>query len=187
VSSFGVVVDACVLYPAALRDTLLRAAAADLYRLHWSDEILEEARRNLVENEAMPADRADRLVAAMVRAFPEARVVGFEALIPAMTNQAKDRHVLAAAVAAGAQVIVTSNLRHFPGRALAPFSVEAQSPDEFLASLADLAPRTMVRILREQAAALKNPPLTVEDVLDDVGLQAPRFAELMRHLLVTTP
>jgi NADPH:quinone reductase-like Zn-dependent oxidoreductase len=96
-------------------------------------------------------------------------------------------HALQLAQAAGAQVIVTSNLRHFPARALASFNVEAQSPDEFLTTLAGLAPRAMVRILREQAAALKNPPLTVDEVLDDIGLQAPGFADLMRRLLGIVP
>lgn len=185
--SCGAVTDACVLYPAALRDTLLRAAAADLYRLHWSGESLEEARRNLVDNHAMTAARAERLIAAMVRAFPDASVEDYQRLVPAMTNHAKDRHVLAAAVAAGAEVIVTSNLRHFPTLALAPYNVEAQSPDEFLMNLADLSPSTMVRIIREQAAALKNPALSANEVLDDIGLQAPSFVALMRRLLAVVP
>jgi predicted nucleic acid-binding protein len=182
-SPLGVVLDACVLYPAALRDTLLRAALAGLYRLHWSDQILDEVRRNLVENDEMSAEQAERLIAKMREAFPEATVVGYERLVQAMATDEKDRHVAAAAVAAGAQVIVTSNLKDFPRAALEPFGLVAQSPDELLVNLVDLAPRAMVDILRAQAARLRNPPMSVEEVLEDVGLQAPEFAELMLHLL----
>jgi hypothetical protein len=48
VSPFEVVLDACVLFPASIRDTLLRAADAGLYRVYWSELILEEVRRNLI-------------------------------------------------------------------------------------------------------------------------------------------
>jgi predicted nucleic acid-binding protein len=183
VPSGAALLDACVLYPAALRDTLLRAAAADLFWLHWSDEILEEMRRNLVENEAVSGERADQLVAAMTRAFPGARITSYKRLISRMSNHEKDRHVLAAAVAARARVIVTSNVRHFPPEALTPYGIEAQSPDEFLLALLEAAGPTMLRLLREQAAALRNPPMTVEEVLADISLQAPRFARAMRRTL----
>lgn len=182
-SSFIVVPDACVLYPAALRDTLLRAALADLYRLAWTEEILEEARRNLVENDEMTEEKARRLLAAMRRAFPDSGVTGYERLIPSMTNHEKDRQVAAAAVAAGARLIVTSNLKHFPREVLQPFEIEAQSPDHFLLNLVDLAPRAMVEILRNQAAQLRDPPMSVEEVLEDIALQAPDFAALMQHLV----
>ncbi len=97
-SSFVVVLDACVLIPATLRDTLLRAVEKDMYRLHWSDEILDEVRRNLVKREMTSPEDAQDLIEQMDRFFAEANVRGFEVLIPAMTNDKKDRHVLAAAV-----------------------------------------------------------------------------------------
>src|SRR6476661_2512101 len=120
--------DACVLFPASLRDTLLRAAAAELYQARWSAEILEEVRRNLVEK-GRSEEQAQRLVDVIAKAFPEAMVTQYNHLIDQMPNHPKDRHVLAAAVVAGAEVIVTSNLRDFPQAALAPLNVEAQSPD----------------------------------------------------------
>jgi hypothetical protein len=112
------VLDACVLFPAALRDTLLRAAEAELYAIRWSEQILEEVRRNLVATSRVDARRAARLVGAMRRSFPEAAVTDFETLVDRMANHADDRHVLAAAVVAGVTIIVTHNLRHFPRRAL---------------------------------------------------------------------
>jgi hypothetical protein len=86
------------------------------------------------------------------REFPEAEVTGYEHLIAAMRNHEKDRHVAAAAVKAGAQVITTSNLKDF---AELPEGIEAQSPDVFLCNLFDLDPETFVELLREQAADLE--------------------------------
>jgi hypothetical protein len=70
---FIVVVDANVLYPLTLRDTVLHAAAAGFYQLRWSADILEEMERNLVLKGGIPAEKAARLRATMERAFPEAR------------------------------------------------------------------------------------------------------------------
>jgi hypothetical protein len=126
---FIVVVDANVLFPLTLRDTVLRAAAADFYQLRWSKEILDEMERNLVSTGTMPADKAARLRGQMEKFFPEAMVTGYEPLIAAMQNDAKDRHVVAATVKAGAQVVTTANLKDFTPL---PDGIEAQSPDEFL-------------------------------------------------------
>src|SRR5258705_11016599 len=110
---FKVVLDANALYPFTLRDTLLRSAAQGFFQAYWSETILEEATRNLVDDGVMTADQAARLRVAMTRAFPEAMVTGHEQLIGAMKNDEKDRHVAAAAVKAGAQVIVTANVSDF--------------------------------------------------------------------------
>jgi hypothetical protein len=104
---FIVVVDANVLYPLTLRDTVLRAAAAGFYQLRWSKDILDEMERNLVAKGKIPPDKAARLRATMEKFFPEADVRGYQALVEAMPNHPKDRHVTAVAVKAGAQVIVT--------------------------------------------------------------------------------
>jgi hypothetical protein len=178
------VVDACVLFTAALRDTLLRAASTRLYQPRWSELILDEVRRNLVEQERMRADQAERLLGALRRAFPYAVVSGFEALIERMPNQEKDRHVVAAAVEAGAQAIVTYNVRDFPKPLLAALGIDVQTPDEFLAELFLRAPDTMVEVVRKQAADLRAPPMTPEQVLVTIGLHAPRFAALVREELL---
>jgi predicted nucleic acid-binding protein len=179
-SSFGVVLDACVLIPATLRDTLLRAAEKGMYRLHWSDEILDEVRRNLIKRAmTSPADAQD-LIDQMASFFAEANVRGFEVLIPAMTNDQKDRHVLAAAVMSRSQVIVTSNIKDFQKKALDPFGIEAQTPDEFLTHLFYLDSTVITEILSEQANDLDNPPMSVPDVLDVLSLVAPGFVKLMQ-------
>ncbi|MGH7284916.1 MAG: PIN domain-containing protein [Polyangiaceae bacterium] len=143
---FIVVLDANVLFPFTLRDTLLRAAAAGFYQVRWSARILDEATRNLVITGTMPEDRASRLRAILEREFPEAEITGYEHLVDAMPNHPKDRHVVAAAVKGGAQVITTANLKDF---ITLPDGVEAQSPDEFLGNLFDLDAEGFVALLRD--------------------------------------
>jgi predicted nucleic acid-binding protein len=177
---FIVVLDANVLFPFTLRDTLLRAAAADFYQMRWTSQILDEMTRNLVRTGTMPEDRANRLRAIMEREFPEAEVTGVEHLIDAMPNDPKDRHVVAAAVKAGAQVIATANLKDF---ATLPDGVEAQSPDEFLCNLFDLDPNGFEELLRDQAADLVKRPMTFEELLDRLAKMVPEFAAIVRDHL----
>jgi predicted nucleic acid-binding protein len=159
---FKVVLDANVLYPFSLRDTFLRAAAAGFFQIYWSEQILDEVLRNLVGKLQVTGEQAARLRRQMATAFPEAMVTGHEPLIAAMENDEKDRHVAAAAIKAGAQVIVTSNLRDFR---MLPDGIEAQSPDDCLCNLLDLDPPTMIALVREQAAALKRPPRSFDELL----------------------
>ena len=137
--AFPAFLDACVLYPFYLCDTLLRLAEGGGYRPLWSGAVIDEVSRALVRDGANPESVARR-AAAMRETFPDAEVTGYESLIPAMTNHEKDRHVLAAAVRADAAVIVTLNLRDFPHESLEPYELEARHPDEFLLDQLDLYP-----------------------------------------------
>lgn len=175
---FKVVLDANVLYPFTLRDTLLRAAGADLFQVYWSQQILHEATRNLVVNDVMTEDKAQRLAAAMTSAFPEAEVTDYESLIASMKNDEKDRHVAAAAVKVGAQVIVTENVRDF--RDL-PNGLEAQTADDFLCNLFELNPELVVSLLGEQAGALRAPPSTFEQLIERLRHIAPNFAKAVQQ------
>jgi predicted nucleic acid-binding protein len=111
--AFSALLDTCVLYPAYLRDSLLRLASAGLYRPLWSSGILEELRRNLLEA-GLPDQAVERLFANMATAFEDAEITGYEDLIAEMTCHEKDRHVLAAAVRGNAGALVTFNLSDFP-------------------------------------------------------------------------
>jgi hypothetical protein len=104
-------------------------------------------------------------------------VTGHEPLVAAMKNDEKDKHVVAAAVKAGAQVIVTSNLKHF--REL-PEGIEAQSPDDFLCNVFDLDPDGMVELVRNQAAALKKPKRSYEELLHGLSKFVPEFVTALR-------
>jgi predicted nucleic acid-binding protein len=127
---FNALLDACVLYPVYVRDTLLSIAESGLYRVLWSEEILDETRRNILDDNPHLRDTAqlDKTFAAMRRAFPDAIVTGHEAIIDQMTNHPKDRHVLAAAVVGGAQVLVTNNIRDFADISVAPYHLDVQTP-----------------------------------------------------------
>ena len=177
--SLSVVLDACVLYRAALRDTLLRAAEKGLCRAYWSSEILHETTRNLIADGRVSKNQATHLISMMTAAFPEALVDGYEPLVDKMTNDPKDRHVVAAAIHCGAHVIVTSNLDDFPDDALSPHGVEALSPDKFLCGLFHRDSDTMLLILEEQGADL-SPPRTVGQVLDVLQSTVPKFVEMVR-------
>ena len=173
---FRVVLDANVLFSFTLRDTLLRAAEQGLFQPHWSREILAEARRNLVATRHVSDEQAAGLFDAMADAFPSAMVSGYEPLIAGMMNDPKDRHVVAAAVKSGAQVIVTNNLRDF---CELPDGIEAQSADVFLCNVFDLAPELMLGLLAEQAAALKKPARTLDDLLRGLAKTTPEFVALV--------
>ncbi|MCF8504178.1 MAG: PIN domain-containing protein [Caulobacter sp.] len=170
------VLDADVLYPMMLHDTLLRAAAAGCFRMHWSEQILDEVTRNLVETYGMEPAKAAALRQAMATAFPDADVQGWEPLEAQMANDPKDRHVAAAAVVAEATVIVTSNLRHF--QAL-PEGVVALSPDQFLQRLAEEEPERLRAALEAQVRAYRRPPVTLVELLERLAIVAPTFAAKM--------
>ncbi len=152
---YSAVLDTCVLYPAYLRDTLLRLADTDLFLPLWSHEILDELRDNLTPLTGEHA--ADRIIAQMGIAFPGARITGHGPLVDTMTNDPKDRHVLAAAVHAVAGAIVTFNLSDFPAHATDPFEIDVIHPDAFLLDLLDLAPRTSLEALHRQVAGYRSP------------------------------
>jgi len=173
-----VVLDACVIFPMPLCDTLLRAAEAEFYRPYFSQEILDEVTRNLVKQEKITEAKAARYQSHIKSAFPEAMVELSDQLVNLMTNHPKDRHVVAAAVKAKAEVIVTFNLKDFPQNSLEPFGVEAQHPDDFLLELCEnCTASSLLQIIKEQAEALKRPPHTVKDILRKLSNQVPLFVE----------
>lgn len=179
-ADFPVVLDACVLIPASLRDTLLRLAEEPrLYAPRWSDEIIAETVRNLESRIGLSSQKTAYLVDQLRKHFGDAWVTGYEPLIDLMTNHPKDRHVLAAAVKCGASVIVTYNKRDFPVTATEPWEVEVQGPSTFLRFQYDLIvvdklraqARNLGRTLSQQLAVLRIAvPSFVDSVCQDLGI-----------------
>lgn len=162
--------DTSVLFPALLRDTLLRVAASGLYRPIWSPHILRELRGRLLSSYPHPPPDVDRLLTHMRDTFPDSVVQGYERLIPTINlPDPKDQHVVAAAFHGRAEVIVTSNLRHFPEGVLTPLGLEAQSPDAFLMERLDEDEELVIGALEEQVGAYRRPPTTVPALLDTLG------------------
>jgi predicted nucleic acid-binding protein len=181
--SFAVVLDTCVLYPAHLRDTLLRLAERSLYRPLWSADIVEELHRNLLKA-GLDETAVSRLGLEMQRAFHDAEVEGYLTLVDSMTCDEKDRHVLAAAVRANAGAIVTFNVTDFPPASVDPVGVDIIHPADFLLDLLCLAPSVVLSELTNQAAANRRAPKTIVALLDVLGRAGvASFAdEVRRHI-----
>jgi len=180
--AFPAFLDACVLFSSTLTDTLLRIAEGEAFRPQWSAGVLAEHRLVLEREAGLPLERADRRIAHMQAAFPTAEVTGYEALIDAMTCDPKDRHVLAAAVAGGSEVLVTFNINDFPAASVAPHDIGVVSPDSFLLDQLDLHPATVGRALVTQLVEAKRPPLTMGQLLGRLaGAGVPAFAEEARR------
>ncbi len=156
------VYDANILYPAPLRDLFIRLAQAGLVRARWTETIHDEWIRNVLKNNpSLSAERLARTRSLMNEAVRDCLVTGYEELIASLSlPDPDDRHVLAAAIRAGADVIVTYNLTDFPADTLARFDIEAQHPDDFLVCLLDHGSR---RGLRRRQTAAGEPPQPAQD------------------------
>lgn len=162
--------DANVLYPAPLRDYLLHLASIGVYEPVWTIAIQDEWIRNLlkarpdIDKAALEATRRS-----MDKAFPGSNTTEYESLIESLSlPDPDDRHVLAAAIKAKAQVIVTANLKDFPADALIPHAVRAEHPDAFVSECIDRDRLKAIKALENQVKALKKPPLPVETVLKNL-------------------
>lgn len=158
-----------------LRDLLLRAAEADLYYVHWSQEILDGAIQNLVADQRITSKQALVLEEQMKIAFPEAMIEVTDRLIPCMDNHPGDRHVLATGLIAKAHIIVTDNLKHFPKESLSQFRIEAQSADQFLTYLYDSYPDRISETIEDMVESLKKPPLSKQELLELFKKSVPTF------------
>jgi predicted nucleic acid-binding protein len=168
--TFTVVYDANVLYPNTLRDLLIRIAQSGTVQAKWTSEILDEMVRSLGRNRPdIPSSRLDRLRDLMNAAVRDCLVSGYEPLIEGLKlPDPGDRHVLAAAIKSGAQVIVTRNLKDFPASDLQPWDIEAKSPDAFVLDQVGINGRAVAASVRQIADSRTNPPESVEDVLSQL-------------------
>ena len=176
------ILDACVLYPAPIRDLLMQLAKQGAFQARWSDDIHEEWIRSVLEDRGdLTAAQIARTRALMERHLPDARVTGYAELLPTLTlPDPDDRHVLAAAIIGGATAIVTFNLKDFPDRLTALHDCKAVHPDEFLLDIGVGAPEQMIQAVRAILQRLRNPRVDFDGyvkVLRRVGL--PRIADAM--------
>lgn len=162
---FTAILDACVLADVFKRNLLLHLAEAELFRPRWSPEILDETERAILKITKGEADGTKQR-AAIERAFRDACVTGYDALIPAVTlPDADDRHVLAAAIHTNAQVLVTDNLKDFPPDELGKFGVELKSSDEFISDTITLHEQTAFGALKTMRVGYQNPALSTGKII----------------------
>lgn len=170
---FSVILDACVLYPAVVRDATMRLALTDLFKARWTDDIHNEWITALLREtnddgtQRYKEEVLYRTRDLMDKGVRDAKVTGYEYLIPSIElPDSDDRHVVAAAIHAKADAIVTYNLKDFPQEYLVEnFDIEIIHPDDFFRSQLDLNTGLAVKAFQNQFASLKKPPLTPEEFL----------------------
>lgn len=174
-ADFPVLLDACVLANAGVCDLYLRLAESPrLFVPRWSEVILEEVRKTQTTKFKKPysTELAAYWNEQIKLAFPEASISGFDQLIPQMTNDEKDRHVLAAAIKGNVSLIITFNLKHFPAASLQSWNIEAVHPEDYLSTLYCINPAVVVAKLNSIAKTHKE---ELQDVLFHLGKSVPRF------------
>lgn len=163
------VLDANVLYPAPLRDFLLQLAFDGLFHPKWSIEIQNEWTRNVLLNRPdISPEKLVRTTLLMNRAFPNANVSGYESIVPTVTNHPKDAHVLAAAIHAKANVIVTFNLRDFIIAESDGLFVPAIHPDDFTVQLLAENPVDFRNAIKDLHLRLNRPKPSMDDYMDTI-------------------
>lgn len=182
---YAAVLDANVLHPIVTTEVLLRLADRGLFRPVWSREILEETRKSL-ERRGLSAAKIQQRLDVMESHFPDAMADDIARFIPAVPEavEADDRHVVAAALAGKADAIVTNNLDDFPWDAVRSLSIDVQSLDAFLLNQWTLDPEAVREVFSELEMDLREPPMSIEGLLEALEQHAPEFTNVMRKVLV---
>ena len=168
-----VVYDACVLYPAPLRDLLMHLALTGLFRAKWSNQIHDEWIRNVLINRPdLSREQLERTRHLMNAHAMDCLVSGFEHLIPRLDlPDPDDRHVVAAAIHTNATSIVTFNVKDFPSVLLQQWELVAQHPDDFIIDLMRQDLAAVLSAAARHRQTLKNPPKSPAEYLDTMTLQ----------------
>ena len=166
-SRYTAVLDANVLYPTLLRDTLLSLAVADIYHARWTIEIQDEWIRNLAAHRPEVAAKLPVVAQRMIDAVPDCLVCGYEHLVGSITlPDPSDRHVVAAAIVGHADAIVTFNLKDFPPDVLDIYGIEAQHPDDFLMNQLQLQQIPSLTAIKQMRSRWTNPAYTAREMIE---------------------
>jgi len=177
------VLDACVLHPFHLRNLFLQLAVDDAIDLFWSDEISREWLRS--DSKTVVTAPMDRLIGQLARmnaVLPNANVQGWERHVEDIRGlpDEADRHVVAAAMQAGAEYIVTWNIAHFPKSALEPSQLVAINPDDFLIGLLEADAEVVIDVIERARLNLTKSAPGLQDYLDILTNQ--RVTKFVGHL-----
>ena len=182
-SRYTVILDANVLYPQLLRDTLLSLAGENLYHARWSATINDEWVRNLAKNKPEIADRLPAVVKLMCVSVPDCLVTHYEKLAGSIDlPDPDDRHVVAAAIVGHADAIVTFNIKDFPQAVLQPYGIEVQHPDEFIVNQLQLHKIQALSAIKKMRARWTNPARSAQELINAFELRGlPLTADLLRE------
>lgn len=165
-AKFSVIYDACVLYPAPLRDLLMRLAVTGLFKAYWTDKIHEEWITALLRQGKHSRENLEKVRDLMDKHVADAKVLGYESLIHGLTlPDMNDCHVLAAAIKVNADAIISFNAKDFPCETLDNYGIELLHPDDFIYYQLELNPILCCKVIKNQREALKKPPKTLEEFL----------------------
>jgi predicted nucleic acid-binding protein len=181
---YTAVLDACVLYPAPLRDLLLSLASGELFGARWTSFIQAEWVRNLaIKRPDLTLDVLNRTVAMMNSAIEDCLVEDFAWLIDSLAlPDPDDRHVLAAAIVGHADAIVTFNLKDFPEQAIRAHGIDILHPDDFLIAQYDLDPIRVLGIVKLLRSRLRKPPISADELIATYEQQGlAQFCEKLRQ------
>jgi predicted nucleic acid-binding protein len=167
-ANYTAIYDACVLYPAPLRDLLIQLGLTGLFRPRWTEEIHEEWIRNVLKKRPdLSREQLTRTKQLMNQAIQDCLVTDYQPMIEGLKlPDPDDRHVLAAAIHTRAEVIVTFNYKDFPQTILAKYNIVAEHPDEFIGHLIDLNQNAVALAVKKQRQRLKNPPYSQYEFLE---------------------
>ena len=175
--------DSCVLFSITLTDTLLNIADEEVFEPFWSPDVLDELKQAVITSRMTTEEKITKRITAMKNAFANASVNEYRDRIDEMTCHPKDRHVLAAAVAARCDVLVTFNVSDFPEASVQPHKITVMTPDEFLLDRLHTYPDRIMHALTMQLLAMNNPPRALNELLNQLEKAGvPAFAdEIHRH------
>jgi hypothetical protein len=139
--------------------------------------------RDTMLRQGFSAAAIDRRITAMQQAFRDTEVTGYEEQLPQLQlPDPGDQHVLAEAIHAAARVIVTANVKDFPNDILAAHAIRASTPGDYLTDLIQEFPHLLLEIVHEQAAAMRQPPMTFAALAAKLAEYAPTFGALLREM-----
>ena len=168
-----VLYDACVLYPATLRDLLMELALTDFFQAKWTNQIHDEWIRNVLKNR--PDLTKDKLIIVrdlMNQHVRDCLVEKYEKIIPELNLPDKnDCHVLAAAIHSSSSIIVTFNKKDFPDHMLRKYEIKAQNPDDFIINQFNYAPAVLCSAAKNCRERLKKPKFDAERYLQNLEKQ----------------
>ncbi len=163
---FTCVLDTNVIYPIDIRDLLFWFASYDLFTPKWSKHIFSEW-ENVMKRKGIPDEEIKKRLSKAQLAFPDALVDNYEPLVNSLElPDDKDRHVLAAAIKANANIIITNNMKDFPKEYLASFGLTAKTADDFITDTIDLNNDLALEAFRALVLNRTNPNLDEFEILD---------------------
>lgn len=177
-----VVLDACVLYPAPLRDLWMHLHLNDVIQAKWTHEIHEEWMHNVLKNRPdLKRSQLERTRKLMDEHAMDSLVKGYQKHIKKIQlPDEHDHHVLAAAIHCKATHIITFNLKDFPVKQLNLYGIKAQHPDDFLAELLQNQSSKVMQAIQQHRTSLRNPPKTKVEYLNILSKQG--LTKFIQHV-----